>query len=52
MEQSTKGIQTMDDYISIYERPKTKLGRPNGTCKFTDEKRKQHKNNNQIQKVL
>lgn len=38
MEQST---QTMDEYISIYDKPKKKTGRPKGTCKFTDEERKE-----------
>ena len=36
MEQST---QTMEECISIYDKPKKKMGRPKGTCKFTDEER-------------
>ena len=31
----------MVEYISIYDRPKKKTGRPKGTCKFTDEERKE-----------
>ena len=37
MEQSTQRVQTMEDYTSIYERPKQTFGRPKGTCQFTDE---------------
>ena len=37
MEQTDR---TYIEYISIYERPKKKLGRPKGTNKFTDEEKK------------
>ena len=36
MEQTNR---TYIEYISIYERPKKKLGRPKGTNKFTDEEK-------------
>jgi hypothetical protein len=29
--------QTVEEYISIYDKPKKKLGKPQGTRKFTDE---------------
>ena len=40
MEQSTQTNRTDIEYISMYERPKKKLGRPKGTNKFTDEEKK------------
>ena len=38
MEQTNR---TYIEYISIYKRPKKKLGRPKGTNKFTDEEKKE-----------
>ena len=41
MEQSTQTNRTYIEYISIYDKPKKKLGRPKGTSKFTDEAKKE-----------
>ena len=39
MEQSTQTYSTDIEYISIYDRPKPKRGRPSAATQFTDEEK-------------